>query len=162
MQCCICFSNDSQTSQKAQRRELPFDHYLVGVQVDINRVRSQPGGRFHEKILQGLLSDAEKHRPVWFGGADRGEAREDEFCRFRGEEPAKRVRLAMIDMWKPFRNVRNQECDIYPLDFTRTHIEIVSDIQTRTRPPAVRCLRLGYGRSWIRRKDEGATNCTSS
>jgi len=28
----------------------------------------------------------------------------DEFYRFLGEKPAKRVRLAVMEMWKPFRN----------------------------------------------------------
>ena len=46
-----------------------------------------------------VVSDLEKHRPIWFGGADRSEASMDEFYRFLGEKPAKRVRLAVMDMW---------------------------------------------------------------
>jgi transposase len=51
-----------------------------------------------------VVSDLEKHRPIWFGGADRSEASMDEFYLFLGEKPAKRLRLAVMDMWKPFRN----------------------------------------------------------
>jgi transposase len=51
-----------------------------------------------------VVSDLEKHRPIWFGGADRSEASMDEFYRFLGEKLSKRIRLAVMDMWKPFRN----------------------------------------------------------
>ena len=36
-----------------------------------------------------VVSDLQKHRPIWFGGADRGEASMDEFYRFLGEKPSK-------------------------------------------------------------------------
>lgn len=51
-----------------------------------------------------VVSDLEKHRPIWFGGADRSEQSMDEFYFFLGERAAKRLRLAVMDMWKPFRN----------------------------------------------------------
>jgi len=51
-----------------------------------------------------VVSDLEKHRPIWFGGTDRSEQSMDEFYRFLGEKPAQKVRLAVMDMWKPFRN----------------------------------------------------------
>jgi transposase len=46
-----------------------------------------------------VVSDLEKHRPIWFGGADRSEASMDEFYRFLGEKPSQRIRLAVMDMW---------------------------------------------------------------
>jgi len=51
-----------------------------------------------------VVSDLHRHRPIWFGGADRSEASMDEFYRFLGEKKAKRIRLAVMDMWKAFRN----------------------------------------------------------
>lgn len=56
-----------------------------------------------------VVSDLEKHRPIWFGGADRSEASMDEFYQFLSEKQSRRLRLAVMDMWKPFRNstVRN-------------------------------------------------------
>src|SRR5450631_3504300 len=47
-----------------------------------------------------VVSDLVRHRPIWFGGQDRSEASMDEFYRFLGEKKAKKIRLAVMDMWK--------------------------------------------------------------
>jgi transposase len=56
-----------------------------------------------------VVSDLLRGRAIWFGGTDRSEESLDEFYRFLGEKKAKRIRLAVMDMWKAFRNstVRN-------------------------------------------------------
>jgi len=46
-----------------------------------------------------VVSDLQKHRPICFGGTDRSEASMDEFYRFLGDTPVRRVRLAVMDMW---------------------------------------------------------------
>ena len=69
-----------------------------------------------------VVSDLEKHRPIWFGGADRGEASMDEFYRFLGEKPSKRIRLAVMDMWKPFRNSTAQNAPQAAILFDKFHI----------------------------------------
>jgi transposase len=69
-----------------------------------------------------VVSDLEKHRPIWFGGADRSEASMDEFYRFLGEKPSKRVRLAVMDMWKPFRNSTAQNAPQAAILFDKFHI----------------------------------------
>ena len=51
-----------------------------------------------------VVSDLERRRPIWFGGQDRSEASMDEFYRFLGEKKAAKIRLAVMDMWKAFRN----------------------------------------------------------
>jgi transposase len=51
-----------------------------------------------------VVSDLHRRRAIWFGGQDRSEASMDEFYRFLGEKKAKAIRLAVMDMWKPFRN----------------------------------------------------------
>jgi transposase len=43
-----------------------------------------------------VVSDLERTRPIWFGGKDRF----DEL----GKPKSVRIRLAVMDMWKPFRN----------------------------------------------------------
>jgi len=50
-----------------------------------------------------VVSDLEKRRPIWFGGKDRSEASMDEFYKMLGPTRSKRIRLAVMDMWKPFR-----------------------------------------------------------
>ena len=51
-----------------------------------------------------VVSDLERTRPIWFGGKDRSEASMDEFFKWLGPKKSQRVRLAVMDMWKPFRN----------------------------------------------------------
>jgi len=51
-----------------------------------------------------IVSDLVRGRPIWFGGADR--SRRAWTSSFRGwnRGNAKGIRLAVMDMWKPFRN----------------------------------------------------------
>jgi transposase len=50
-----------------------------------------------------VVSDLERGRPIWFGGQDRSEASMDEFFTWLGPEKCRRIRLAVMDMWKAFR-----------------------------------------------------------
>ena len=49
-----------------------------------------------------VVSDLLRGRPIWFGGKDRSEASMGEFYARLGTKSA-RIRLAVMDMWKPFR-----------------------------------------------------------
>ncbi len=51
-----------------------------------------------------VVSDLLRRRPIWFGGKDRSEASMDEFYTWLGPKKSKRIRLAVMDMWKAFRN----------------------------------------------------------
>ena len=46
----------------------------------------------------------------------------DEFYRFLGEKAAKRIRLAVMDMWKPFRNSTVQNAPQAAILFDKFHI----------------------------------------
>ena len=50
-----------------------------------------------------VVSDLLRGRPIWFGGKDRSEASMGEFYAWLGEKKSARIRLAVMDMWKPFR-----------------------------------------------------------
>ena len=50
-----------------------------------------------------VVSDLVRRRPIWFGGTDRSEASLDEFFAWLGPKKSGRIRLAVMDMWKPFR-----------------------------------------------------------
>ncbi len=69
-----------------------------------------------------VVSDLEKHRPIWFGGKDRSEASLDEFYRFLGEKKARKIRLAVMDMWKAFRNSTNRNAPQAAILFDKFHI----------------------------------------
>lgn len=50
-----------------------------------------------------VVSDLLRRRPIWFGGQDRSEASMDAFYAWLGPEKSRRIRLAVMDMWKAFR-----------------------------------------------------------
>ena len=51
-----------------------------------------------------VVSDRERGRPIWFGGKDRSEASPDEFFTWLGPRKCRKIRVAVRDMWKAFRN----------------------------------------------------------
>lgn len=69
-----------------------------------------------------VVSDLERHRPIWFGGTDRSEASMDEFYRFLGERKAKRIRVAVMDMWKAFRNSARRHAPQAAILFDKFHV----------------------------------------
>jgi transposase len=69
-----------------------------------------------------VVSDLERRRPIWFGGVDRSEASMDQFYRFLGKKKAKRIRLAVMDMWKPFRNSTHQNAPQAAILFDKFHV----------------------------------------
>jgi transposase len=52
-----------------------------------------------------VVSDLIRRRPIWFGGTDRKEASMAQFYDWLGETKTRGIRLAVMDMWKPFRTV---------------------------------------------------------
>src|SRR5206468_2702651 len=50
-----------------------------------------------------VVSDLLRRRPIWFGGTDRSEASMDAFFTWLGAKKTAGIRLAVMDMWKPFR-----------------------------------------------------------
>ena len=73
-------------------------------------------------VYRIVVSDLERRRPIWFGGADRSEASMEEFYRFLGEKKARRIRLAVMDMWKPFRNAAAQHAPQAAILFDKFHV----------------------------------------
>jgi transposase len=49
-----------------------------------------------------VVSDLVRGRPIWFGGEDRSEASMSRFYAWLGKRKSSRIRLAVMDMWKPF------------------------------------------------------------
>ena len=56
-----------------------------------------------------VVSDLLRRRPIWFGGSDRSEASLNAFYAWLGPEKSRKIRLAVMDMWKAFRNSTLQE-----------------------------------------------------
>jgi transposase len=49
-----------------------------------------------------VVSDLERRQPLWFGEKDRSQESMDTFYQWLGPLKTKRIRLAVMDMWKPF------------------------------------------------------------
>lgn len=69
-----------------------------------------------------VVSDLERGRPIWFGGEDRSEASMKQFYDWLGEKKAKRIRLAVMDMWKPFRNATQAAAPQAAILFDKFHV----------------------------------------
>ncbi|MFH0352474.1 MAG: ISL3 family transposase [Chromatiales bacterium] len=69
-----------------------------------------------------VVSDLLRGRPIWFGGTDRSKASMDEFYTWLGERKTKGIRLAVMDMWKPFRNSNAQHAPQAAILFDKFHI----------------------------------------
>lgn len=50
-----------------------------------------------------VVSDLERRRVIWFGGKDRSEASMELFYQELGSKKSHKIRLAVMEMWKPFR-----------------------------------------------------------
>ena len=55
-------------------------------------------------IYRIVVSDLVRGRPIWFGGTDRSEASLHLFFEWLGPKKSRKIRLVVMDMWKPFRN----------------------------------------------------------
>ena len=69
-----------------------------------------------------VVSDLIRRRPIWFGGEDRSEASMAQFYDWLGEKKARSVRLAVMDMWKPFRNATIVRAPQAAILFDKFHI----------------------------------------
>ena len=69
-----------------------------------------------------VVSDLERRRPIWFGGAGRSEADMDGFFAWLGPRKSAGIRLAVMDMWKPFRNSTQRHAPKASILFDKFHI----------------------------------------
>lgn len=51
-----------------------------------------------------VVADLDQERPIWIGGTGRDQEQMNAFFEDLGHERSRRIRLAVMDMWKPFRN----------------------------------------------------------
>ena len=69
-----------------------------------------------------MVSDLEKRLPIWFGGDDRSEKSMDHFYDFIGDKKSANIRLAVMDMWKPFRKSTQNKAPQAAILFDKFHI----------------------------------------
>jgi transposase len=69
-----------------------------------------------------VVSDLDRKRPIWFGGTDRSEASMAQFYDWLGPNKSRKIKLAVMDMWKPFRNVTKDKAQQAAILFDKFHI----------------------------------------
>lgn len=69
-----------------------------------------------------VVSDLIRRRPIWFGGEDRSEASMEQFYDWLGEKKSRGIRLAVMDMWKPFRNATARRAPQASVLFDKFHV----------------------------------------
>lgn len=69
-----------------------------------------------------VVSDLERHRPIWFGGQDRSEESMDEFYAQIGKKASKRISLAVMDMWKPFEKSARKNAPQASILYDKFHV----------------------------------------
>jgi len=69
-----------------------------------------------------VVSDLVRKRPIWFGGTDRSEASMAQFYDWLGPKKSSKIKLAVMDMWKPFRNVTTNKAPQAAILFDKFHI----------------------------------------
>jgi transposase len=69
-----------------------------------------------------VVSDLILMRPIWFGGKDRKEASMAQFYEWLGPRKSARIRLAVMDMWRPFRTATQAYAPNAAILFDKFHI----------------------------------------
>jgi transposase len=68
------------------------------------------------------VSDLVRMRPIWFGGQDRSDTSVDSFYSWLGPRKTAGIRLAVMDMWKAFRNSTERHAPQAHVLFDKFHV----------------------------------------
>jgi len=73
-------------------------------------------------VYRIIVSDLERAQPIWFGGTDRSEASLTMFYDFLGVPETAALRLAVMDMWKAFRNATRAQAPHAAILYDKFHV----------------------------------------
>jgi transposase len=73
-------------------------------------------------VYRIVVSDLVRERPIWFGGKDRSESSMDEFYEWLGARKTAGIRMAVMDMWKAFRNSTEAHAPQASILFDKFHV----------------------------------------
>lgn len=69
-----------------------------------------------------VVSDLIRGRPIWFGGENRSEESMSQFYAWLGGKKSRGLRLAVMDMWKPFRTATEEHAPNAAILFDKFHV----------------------------------------
>jgi transposase len=73
-------------------------------------------------VYRIVVSDLERRLPIWFGGWDRSTESLAEFFRILGPQGSAGIRLAVMDMWKPFRLATERHAPHATILYDKFHV----------------------------------------
>ncbi|MDB4916864.1 MAG: tnpA 1 [Gemmatimonadetes bacterium] len=73
-------------------------------------------------VYRIVIIDLERGLPIWFGGVDRSAESLVMFYDFLGVRHTQRIRLAVMDMWKPFRNATEAQAPQAAILYGKFHV----------------------------------------
>jgi transposase len=125
-----------QSSIRAVARELERDwHTVKALECDDMQARLDRAGKPAPKVIGAdeipirrghsyriVVSDLERKRPIWFGGADRSEASMAQFYTALGPRKCRAIRMAVMDMWQRFRAAARTHVPQAAILFDKFHI----------------------------------------
>ncbi len=69
-----------------------------------------------------VVSDLDRHRPIWFGGKDRKEESLDLFYQWLGPKKSSKIELAIMDMWKAFKKSTVKNAPNVAIVYDKFHV----------------------------------------
>lgn len=69
-----------------------------------------------------VVSDLIRKRPIWFGGIDRSSESLDRFYEWLGPKKSKKIRLAVMDMWKAFEKSTKENVPQAAILYDKFHV----------------------------------------
>jgi transposase len=69
-----------------------------------------------------IVSDLKRKRALWFGGKDRAEASMKLFYEWLGKKKQGKIRLVVMDMWKPLRKVAMEQLPGVTILYDKFHV----------------------------------------
>jgi transposase len=69
-----------------------------------------------------VVSDLIRGRLIWFGGENRSEESMSQFYAWLGEKKSRGIRLAVMDMWKPFHTATEKHAPNAAILFDKFHV----------------------------------------
>jgi transposase len=69
-----------------------------------------------------VVSDLKRNRPIWFGGKDRSEESLNLFYEWLGPKKAKKIGLAVMDMWKAFEKSTRKNVPEAAILYDKFHV----------------------------------------
>ena len=107
------------------RMELAYMNRLVAAHPPAEHIRAI--GIDEVSVKRGhsyriVVADLDRQRPIWMGDDGRSEADLDRFFQELGPERSKNISLAVMDMWRPFRNSTMRHAPAAQIVFDKFHV----------------------------------------